>query len=131
AVVVSLIVVFPLPFDAFSYSFFLCHRSSSVSLQYMVFHFLPHDLKWRPENSTNPVKLRRTTFINPVNKHSRATGAAVRPPAGLVTDTIKKGQNPSKTGQNRARNGKRGKVNSQKSTNSQTRQSQSQENQKV
>nr|GEU98166.1 reverse transcriptase domain-containing protein [Tanacetum cinerariifolium] len=33
-----------------------------------------------------------------------------------VTDTIKKGQNPSKTGQNQAQNEKRGKVNSQKST---------------
>nr|GEU35820.1 hypothetical protein [Tanacetum cinerariifolium] len=31
----------------------------------------------------------------------------------LVTDTIKKGQNSSKTGQNRAQNGKREKVNSQ------------------
>nr|GEV05028.1 hypothetical protein [Tanacetum cinerariifolium] len=48
-----------------------------------------------------------------------------------VTDTIKKGQDPSKTGQNRAENRKRGKVNSQKSTKSQTRQNQSQRNQKV
>nr|GEV84524.1 oligopeptide transporter [Tanacetum cinerariifolium] len=38
----------------------------------------------------------------------------------LVTDTIKKEQNPSKTRQNQAQNGKRGKVNSQKSTKSQT-----------
>nr|GEW67909.1 reverse transcriptase domain-containing protein [Tanacetum cinerariifolium] len=29
------------------------HRSSSVSLQSMVFHLPPHDLKWRPENFTN------------------------------------------------------------------------------
>nr|GEU45589.1 hypothetical protein [Tanacetum cinerariifolium] len=45
-------------------------------------------------------------------------------------DTIKKGQNPSKTGQNQAQNEKREKVNSQKSTKSQTRQSPSQRNQK-
>nr|GEW04016.1 hypothetical protein [Tanacetum cinerariifolium] len=52
-------------------------------------------------------------------------------PSIMVTDTINKGQNPSKTGQIRAQNRKRGKVNSQKSTKSQTRQNRSQGNQKV
>nr|GEY27405.1 hypothetical protein [Tanacetum cinerariifolium] len=47
-------------------------RSSFVSLQSIVFHFPPHDLKWRPENSTK--------YVVPTGRVVVPTGRAV--PAG-------------------------------------------------
>nr|GEX19546.1 ribonuclease H-like domain-containing protein [Tanacetum cinerariifolium] len=51
-------------------------------------------------------------IVDPKLKFKSSTFTLMNKLSG-VKDTIKKGQNPSKTGQNRAQNGKRGKVNSQ------------------
>nr|GEW12810.1 DNA-directed DNA polymerase [Tanacetum cinerariifolium] len=61
-----------------------------------------------PSNIPGNLKTHAKGFFPPIFISSASLG-------NHVTDTIKKGQNPSKTGQNQAQNEKRGKVNSQKS----------------